>query len=310
MGTPLDDAKVRLRALNLEAESVINLLNSPSSTSDSRTTVGDLVASELGGAITGELFGRRRIGRAIGLKLSKQTRANQRTQLTAASRSRSLSVVQQVEFELRNLKGQISERRRRSLLNALNRAKSATKPLTIAQAAIRVIGEIEALPSGPIAFAPTKAPGARSEVTADQALLRHLEQDLRVFISGQLSSIDANWWMRRIPPEVRQAAEHRLQQRERTWPWTPGVEATPIHYVDFSDYSKIIGFDQNWSGVFGRFFGDVEIIRSKLRELEPIRNDIAHSRTLSTEARTKLRLYAGELTRMMKEGPYGGTSAG
>jgi HEPN superfamily Swt1-like protein len=303
MGTPLDDAKVRLRSLKLEAEGIVNLLSSPTALSDSRTTVTDLVASELGGAITKELFGRKRLGQVFGRSLSKQSRANQRAQLMAASRSRALGILDQTQVELTNLSGQVNEARRRVLLSSLGNVRSSPRASTIARRTILVISRIEALPSFAKPLAQARGQELRSASTADQSLLRHLEQDLREFISGQLSGLTPNWWLDRIPQEVRNAAERRLLARERTWPWTPGVESTPIHYVDFSDYAKILVFGQNWIDVFGRFFGDMEIVKSKLRELEPIRNDVAHSRTLSHDGRTKLRLYAGELTRMMRDGP-------
>ena len=73
----------------------------------------------------------------------------------------------------------------------------------------------------------------------------------------------------------------------------------PIHYVDFSDYAKIIGDSRNLGSVFRPFFLDLEVVRSKLRELEPIRHGIAHSRTVSAEGKIKLRLYAGEFFRLM-----------
>jgi hypothetical protein len=301
MSTPLEGAKIRLRPLKLEVEGMINLLTSPTALSDSRTTVSDLIASELGGAISLGLLGRRRPGQTLARNLSRQSRINQRQQLLAASRSRALGILQQMEFELSNLAGQMNESRRRALLRSLAQVRSSPSPATIGRRIARVISEIESTSSVP----ETLPPGiAQPESAADHSLLRQFEQDLRGFISGQLSGVSANWWLESVPSEVRKSAEQRLRSRETTWPWTPGVESTAIHYVDFSDYAKILVFGQNWTTVFGRFFGDPDIVRSKLRELEPIRNDVAHSRTLSEEGRTKLRLYAGELSRMMREGPY------
>jgi hypothetical protein len=54
-----------------------------------------------------------------------------------------------------------------------------------------------------------------------------------------------------------------------------------MYYVDFTDYSKIIERRDNWQEAFRDVFRDKEAVLVKLRELEQIRNDIAHSRELS-----------------------------
>jgi len=79
------------------------------------------------------------------------------------------------------------------------------------------------------------------------------------------------------------------------WPWSEGGQADLLGYLDFSDYLKIVSRKDNWRDVFLSTFKDEEILRAKLRELEAIRNDIAHVRTLTATQRTKLSLYSGEL---------------
>ena len=86
-----------------------------------------------------------------------------------------------------------------------------------------------------------------------------------------------------------------------TWPWSGGENPNPIEWVDFADYAKIISRRDNWRDTFGGTFHDAEALRTKLRELEPIRNDIAHNRGLSAAARDKLRLYSRDLLRSMKQ---------
>ena len=49
----------------------------------------------------------------------------------------------------------------------------------------------------------------------------------------------------------------------------------------FPDYAKIIFEPKNWEQAFSLVFVDAETLRVKLRELEPIRTDVAHSRKLS-----------------------------
>ena len=64
-----------------------------------------------------------------------------------------------------------------------------------------------------------------------------------------------------------------------------------IFYVDFTDYVKIITRKDNWKQVFK----NKEAISVKLRELEPIRNAIAHFRELSHRELEKLKLLSDEI---------------
>ena len=82
------------------------------------------------------------------------------------------------------------------------------------------------------------------------------------------------------------------------WPWYTGKDLPLIYYVNFADYSKIISRKDNWREAFESAFGDQELLRAKLRELEPIRNDVAHTRGLTETARDKLRVYSRDLFRL------------
>ena len=53
------------------------------------------------------------------------------------------------------------------------------------------------------------------------------------------------------------------------------------HYVDFADYSKIIARGDNWREAFQEVFRERDATLVKVKELEQIRNDVAHSRDLS-----------------------------
>lgn len=126
-------------------------------------------------------------------------------------------------------------------------------------------------------------------------MLRILERELRRCIEERLSRLSANWWTELVPEEVRLHAERRMASRDRVWPWLDGGEHRPIEYLDFPDYARVILETQNWQRAFSGVFVDREALRVKLHELEPIRNDIAHSRQISTANDDRLRLYAREL---------------
>ncbi len=112
------------------------------------------------------------------------------------------------------------------------------------------------------------------------SLLRGLEEKLRMLIEQSLSRLSEKWWKERIPDDVRQQAEDRKRRNDMLWPWMVGANLHPIHYVDFSDYVKIILRRDNWREVFALIFRDNEIVSAKLPELEPIRNALAHSHSL------------------------------
>ncbi len=123
-------------------------------------------------------------------------------------------------------------------------------------------------------------------------LLRKLEGSLRGLIEESLSRVSSNWWNERIPGDVRERAEKRKQQS--------GTSLHPIQYVDFPDYLKIIKRRDNWRDAFLKVFKDEESVSVKLRELEPIRNALAHSRPLPKGSLERLRMNARDTLGLIK----------
>lgn len=129
--------------------------------------------------------------------------------------------------------------------------------------------------------------------------LKILEISLRKFIERELSKRNLTWW-ECIPLEIKKSAEHKKSRSETMWPWYPPSSTNIIDYLDFSDYKKIILEPTNWQAVFSRFFKNQVFIESKLAELEPIRNDVAHSRALSAIAVQKTKIYCAEIGNCIK----------
>lgn len=128
-------------------------------------------------------------------------------------------------------------------------------------------------------------------------ILEDLETSLRAFVERELSRTTGNWWKEKVPEDVRKNAEERKQRDEAKI----GASMHPVNYIDYPDYVKIITRRDNWERVFKPFFKDREIISAKLREIEPIRNAIAHPRPLTKEQITKLKLYSDEIIGQMKK---------
>lgn len=127
---------------------------------------------------------------------------------------------------------------------------------------------------------------------AGYLILQKLEISLRKCIQKKLSDYSTNWWKERIPRDVRANAARRKMKNEAQWPWYKKSELSLIHYVDFTDYQKIITKRDNWRAKFKTIFKDKVILTAKLRELEPIRNAIAHNRMLGEVEQSRLELHA------------------
>jgi len=123
-------------------------------------------------------------------------------------------------------------------------------------------------------------------------LLRNLEGALRKLIEESLSPISADWWTSRIPDDVREKAEGRKKQA--------AGNLHPVHYVDFPDYVKIIRKKDNWREAFNKILKDEEWISVKVKELEPIRNALAHSRTLPRGGLEKLRINVKDILNLIR----------
>ena len=71
-------------------------------------------------------------------------------------------------------------------------------------------------------------------------------------------------------------------------------------YINFSEYSKIICLRNNWREVFKDIFKDEDLIKSRLKELEYIRNKIMHFRKLTSREKEKLRIFVKDIRDCIK----------
>ncbi len=127
-------------------------------------------------------------------------------------------------------------------------------------------------------------------------LLKNLEENIRRFLEQELSELNSQWWKQRIPGDVKQNAEGRKQKDELRKNWD--YEKQPlISYIDFTDYEKIITQKNNWNDIFQHIFHDKIAISGKLKEIEPIRNAISHTRNLDPHEEKQLRFYSEEILR-------------
>ncbi len=248
--------------------------------------VQDELLSKLGGAAGQEFFGGRRFGSVVGRAISQDSRAKSRAALMMQASRDALQVVNETTSILSGVMTLLPPRFYALLAGRLSKARSAVRPGTILQHSTSVMDQF-------LAFEPpSRSLDAPHE---DYAILRQLETALRGHIRLRLSGLTATWWIQRVPEDVRKNAEDRKLRREGMWPWSEGGQVELLAYLDFADYLKIISRRDNWRDAFRSTFKDEEILRAKLRELEAIRNDVAHMRPLTAAQRTKLTLHSDEL---------------
>ena len=132
-------------------------------------------------------------------------------------------------------------------------------------------------------------------------ILKEVENNLREVIEKELSALSSNWWKERVPPDVSLYAEERMDNKTKTWPWQEDEDLSPIHYINFPEYQKIITRKNNWREAFEKYFKDPKNISTKLEELEPIRNKIAHMRgELTPTEKDRLRMYSRDINNCLR----------
>jgi len=127
-------------------------------------------------------------------------------------------------------------------------------------------------------------------------ILKELENNLREVIERELSQLSSNWWKERVTKDVRDNAEDRMNGKQKTWPWMEEDDLSPIHWINFPEYRKIITKRDNWKEAFQKYFIDERNISTKLEELEPIRNKVMHMRGEVTPTELdRLRMYSRDI---------------
>jgi hypothetical protein len=104
-----------------------------------------------------------------------------------------------------------------------------------------------------------------------------------------------------VPSDVREEAKLRLKQNQQRFPWLGGENEADYKYLTFADYSKIILKNENWKDAFQVVFMDRNAVQTKLRELEYLRNPVAHpNRAFTKTDLDRVKLDANDLTRAIR----------
>jgi hypothetical protein len=284
---PLASVRPRIQSVKWQAEELLRAYPIQPVT---KSTGGDAAAQELwgelGGAISREFFGRKRPGAKIGRAFAATNQRVQRAQADRNARDQALGVARQAREIVEASASTVGPRVLQSLHRGLADAEAARRADTVLRKVLLVTGLLEA-------FRPT--PLRQVSGPAYPESLHILETGLRGCIETRLSALTPNWWVERVPEELRKQAERRKANRERVWPWLEIGDHPVVEYLGFPDYARIIFEPKNWDQAFSLVFVDADALRVKLRELDPIRTDVAHSRKLTVVNQRRLETYAEDI---------------
>jgi hypothetical protein len=125
-----------------------------------------------------------------------------------------------------------------------------------------------------------------------------LENSLRSLILTKFAAT-AEWWdnPKIVSPETQGYAK-RIQEAESKYGWLKERGNHPIYYVGLFELFKVI--ERNWSTTFKDVFPDLSLLSAWVKELVPIRNQIAHNVKIRTQERDNLKLRTDYICRLIE----------
>jgi len=131
--------------------------------------------------------------------------------------------------------------------------------------------------------------------------LYSFENEMREFIEDEMEKrFGEKWWDQRVPQDVKETAQTNLSRNSPVMPRSKPREKGKkqlIDYINFSDFAKIIARRDNWRDLFKDFFRKQDEVNVWLGEINPIRNNIMHSREISVQQYEVLKNTTNKLRR-------------
>jgi hypothetical protein len=225
--------------------------------------IGKEAIGGLGGILAEEIFGSARAG-SIGYSLTKKLVSSGQARQSTAEKMRIGYELDQILERSLGLLSQISVDHiltpRGNSHQLVLRLRRIASYVTLETKLLRAIQFFQSLHQQKLLLnkdVPDALATRRPGYVEAYELLRQLEESLRKLIQGSLSSLSSDWWVDRIPSDVRTNAEAKKNKNDRQWPWANGQDLHPIYYVDFPDYVKIIRKKDNWHQAFEKSFRTV-----------------------------------------------------
>ncbi len=115
-------------------------------------------------------------------------------------------------------------------------------------------------------------------------LLFVAENALRKLVAEGLAETGDAWWIDKVPPELRGAAEGRRDGEGEVLS-VEDMQLHPVMYLSLGELIELIRARENWDSVFRAAFPVRRAsFEESARRLAALRNRVAHSRPLSAEA--------------------------
>lgn len=119
-----------------------------------------------------------------------------------------------------------------------------------------------------------------------------IENSLREIIMETFKD-EKDWWKNpKIVHQDIQDYSKKIHEAESKYKWMPARGDHPIFYIGLYELFKII--EKNWK-LFKKVFGDLETLRTWIKEIVPIRNLIAHNVKARKEDADNARIKASHI---------------
>lgn len=134
-----------------------------------------------------------------------------------------------------------------------------------------------------------------------------VENVLRELCIEQLSNVHGpTWYKTQLSPTARDKFQAGLEY-ERSYFSLSYINFHPAYYLDFSDLRETIIRRDNWRTTFSAIFGAryAELINSTMSQIEPIRNKVAHNRTVLKHELATLEKFLGDIQNCLGPEKFG-----
>lgn len=122
-----------------------------------------------------------------------------------------------------------------------------------------------------------------------------MENSIRALIEKTLSTINPNWWVALVPPNVQRNVQRTID-KEKKFPYREKRGNRPILYCNFADLKEIIVANYP---EFRNVIIDIEWFKAKMDEVYMARNNLAHSVLLSDDDISRIALFYRDWARLL-----------
>lgn len=127
------------------------------------------------------------------------------------------------------------------------------------------------------------------------AVLYCFENEIRNLISETLLEKDGADWWDRVQPKIKALAESRMKTAQKD-SWLEGDKSHLISFVDFGDLASIM--IDKWLH-FEHIIPTQHWLKTRMDELEKVRNFIAHNRMLLPSEFSRIYMYINDWNRVI-----------